>query len=466
MTIVPPPTTKGRHSSIDTFVNHHRRATSVQQLYFDAAVRSGCDGGSDDAEPAMGASPTASGAGVSGGPSRSSSLANLAALHKLLEGGEGEHESARKTDAELAQLPPTAQNTLLTGFYCRQNAILDSWQEVDVILFSAFPGQVFGRFASRDQIRQISERKARKKIDFALGTSSPTVTEADTDGEVPRSAALPFQRRARPSPSSEKRGRYHGSSRREHHRLLSDDADGYSSRYGSVSDHENGLALSGHLRFSGKTLADIFEPGNNHLLGGSLSHTTGSQDTILEMPGEDNVAQGRDVGRSHLAHEIRIPYESGDDGHEAGSSASEENVYDAEHAALGTEQYRSIAAHLDHPDGKREHERKRLMAHVPGLAEKDEASEAQIQWAININLAANVALLVGKIVACLASHSISLVASLVDSALDLLSTLIIFGMTRLIAHRSFHTIYKYPVGKRRCVRDCWCRSVADLSLQL
>ena len=98
---------------------------------------------------------------------------------------------------------------------------------------------------------------------------------------------------------------------------------------------------------------------------------------------------------------------------------------------------------------KRENERKRLMDSIPGLADKDEQMEKTIQFAININLAINVLLLGGKGFAVLSSNSISLIASFVDSVLDLLSTLIIFGASKAIAYRSFTTVYKYPVGKRR-----------------
>jgi hypothetical protein len=66
--------------------------------------------------------------------------------------------------------------------------------------------------------------------------------------------------------------------------------------------------------------------------------------------------------------------------------------------------------------------------------------------AIYINLAANTVLLVMKIAVMVLTSSISILASLVDAALDFLSTAIVWTTTRLIAQKDQ---YKYPVGRRR-----------------
>ena len=58
-------------------------------------------------------------------------------------------------------------------------------------------------------------------------------------------------------------------------------------------------------------------------------------------------------------------------------------------------------------------------------------------------------MLIGKLVAVLSSNSVSLLASLIDSALDLLCTVVIYTATQATAYRSWHTFYHYPVGKRR-----------------
>jgi len=66
--------------------------------------------------------------------------------------------------------------------------------------------------------------------------------------------------------------------------------------------------------------------------------------------------------------------------------------------------------------------------------------------AIYINLAANTVLLVMKIVVMALTSSVSVLASLVDAALDFLSTAIVWTTTRLIAQNDQ---YQYPVGRRR-----------------
>lgn len=102
----------------------------------------------------------------------------------------------------------------------------------------------------------------------------------------------------------------------------------------------------------------------------------------------------------------------------------------------------------DLPGGKRERERLALRRAVPGWQEAEEGEEKSVQFAININLFINVLLLAGKGIAVLSSSSVSLLASLVDSALDLLSTLIIFGASKLVAFKSAESYFKYPRGKK------------------
>jgi cation diffusion facilitator family transporter len=71
------------------------------------------------------------------------------------------------------------------------------------------------------------------------------------------------------------------------------------------------------------------------------------------------------------------------------------------------------------------------------------------RWAININVIANVILLVAKGVAALKSSSLSLIASLLDSALDLLCTVIVWTTNRLVSWRLSALAKKFPVGRRR-----------------
>ncbi|KAL9127382.1 MAG: hypothetical protein Q9217_003738, partial [Psora testacea] len=76
----------------------------------------------------------------------------------------------------------------------------------------------------------------------------------------------------------------------------------------------------------------------------------------------------------------------------------------------------------------------------------DESGGKVVTLAIYINLAANAILLAGKIAVIVMTSSLSVLASLVDAALDFLSTAIVWTTTKLIS-RNDH--YRYPVGRRR-----------------
>ncbi|OQV03538.1 hypothetical protein CLAIMM_08572 isoform 2 [Cladophialophora immunda] len=69
--------------------------------------------------------------------------------------------------------------------------------------------------------------------------------------------------------------------------------------------------------------------------------------------------------------------------------------------------------------------------------------------AISVNMVANTLLLVAKGIAALTSSSLSLVASLVDSALDFLCTTIVWSTNRLVTWRLFALERRFPVGRRR-----------------
>jgi cation diffusion facilitator family transporter len=76
-------------------------------------------------------------------------------------------------------------------------------------------------------------------------------------------------------------------------------------------------------------------------------------------------------------------------------------------------------------------------------------AERHARWAININIIANILLLAAKGIAALKSSSLSLIASLVDSALDLLCTGIIWTTNRLVSWRVDALSKQFPVGRRR-----------------
>ncbi|KAH7312578.1 hypothetical protein B0I35DRAFT_437323 [Stachybotrys elegans] len=81
--------------------------------------------------------------------------------------------------------------------------------------------------------------------------------------------------------------------------------------------------------------------------------------------------------------------------------------------------------------------------------ERRRRAAKKASWAITINVIANVLLLVGKGFAVFTTGSLSLLASLVDSALDLLCTLIVWTTNRLVLWRLNALQKRFPVGKRR-----------------
>ncbi|KPM34606.1 hypothetical protein AK830_g11968 [Neonectria ditissima] len=80
---------------------------------------------------------------------------------------------------------------------------------------------------------------------------------------------------------------------------------------------------------------------------------------------------------------------------------------------------------------------------------KRRKASQRAKLAININVVANILLLVGKAFAVFTTGSLSLVASLVDSALDLLCTLIVWSTNRLVLWRLNALRKRFPVGRRR-----------------
>ncbi|KAL9104104.1 MAG: hypothetical protein Q9163_000906 [Psora crenata] len=77
------------------------------------------------------------------------------------------------------------------------------------------------------------------------------------------------------------------------------------------------------------------------------------------------------------------------------------------------------------------------IAHLPPLVSR------------RINVIANILLLSAKAIAAFSSSSLSLIASLVDSALDLLCTLIIWTTNKLVQWKIRRLQHKFPVGRRR-----------------
>ena len=85
---------------------------------------------------------------------------------------------------------------------------------------------------------------------------------------------------------------------------------------------------------------------------------------------------------------------------------------------------------------------------IPSAEDDDDADSGSrvVTVAIYINLVANAILLIGKIAVIVLTSSLSVLASLVDAALDFLSTGIVWTTTKLISRQQ---PYDYPVGRRR-----------------
>lgn len=86
---------------------------------------------------------------------------------------------------------------------------------------------------------------------------------------------------------------------------------------------------------------------------------------------------------------------------------------------------------------------------MPPDFEPEEEADSQsriVTIAIYLNLVANTVLLILKLIVVALSSSVSVLASLVDAALDFLSTAIVWVTTYLISR---HDQYAYPIGRRR-----------------
>ncbi|KAL6160256.1 hypothetical protein ACJQWK_09423 [Exserohilum turcicum] len=81
--------------------------------------------------------------------------------------------------------------------------------------------------------------------------------------------------------------------------------------------------------------------------------------------------------------------------------------------------------------------------------EKRRKAAKHVRWAININVLVNILLLIAKGIAAIWSNSLSLIASLVDSALDLLCTVIIWTTNKLVGWRLQSLRKKFPIGRKR-----------------
>ncbi|KAH8173652.1 cation efflux family protein [Sarocladium implicatum] len=128
---------------------------------------------------------------------------------------------------------------------------------------------------------------------------------------------------------------------------------------------------------------------------------------------------------------------------------------DAVIMAIADDVLESMNPDPDH-DGENERggELQRVAGAIGQLLPEEEQERRQkaarkAKIAINCNVVANILLLVGKGFAVLTTGSLSLLASLVDSALDLLCTLIVWTTNKLVLWRLNALKRRFPVGRRR-----------------
>lgn len=129
---------------------------------------------------------------------------------------------------------------------------------------------------------------------------------------------------------------------------------------------------------------------------------------------------------------------------------NKDNVEEAEDNQVGTKMnsnttsYNSMISHrsrFNEVPGNVESEG----AHFLGYNQEEMSQNVLV--AIIVNFFVNFILLVGKIIVCVLTNSISVVASLVDSILDFLSTFIIFIANKLSTTKTWRTQHAYPVGR-------------------
>jgi divalent metal cation (Fe/Co/Zn/Cd) transporter len=90
-----------------------------------------------------------------------------------------------------------------------------------------------------------------------------------------------------------------------------------------------------------------------------------------------------------------------------------------------------------------------LLPHIESLRPKADEGSRIVNFAILINFVANVLLLVAKIIVTLTSSSLSVLASLIDSTLDFMSTIIIYTVSQIIQSKDWRSHYQFPVGRAR-----------------
>ncbi|WFD29480.1 hypothetical protein MSPP1_000489 [Malassezia sp. CBS 17886] len=404
----------------------------------------------------------------------------MQALARIIDTRSGYYEERRLALEQLARI----KHAGVRAYYEEQNEVLDGWREVDEILESQFPTEVMRRFAVPQQNRHGAQgpgtpsRDAQKRSDeqtLALSRAPDDDDGYATDAESDSIWTHPFshrstrrQRRISERALSSLSGMYYSLGTPS---ALSRAPVSATGDTAMESSPERVPALVAGMRPSGM-LGDVKEE-QSESQAAAAGDRMGATDAL---PRSD--ARGVTRGEGDAADGGRGTPHSG--GHESEDTHSPENSREAvrrilhanpavqrrqadarTYGAIGPGvpgDYDAAAGVL--PDElnerwpqrgvwtKADDDRKSLLQNVPTHQRKLD-TESFVQWYINVNLLVNFLLVVGKVIAVFSSNSVSLMASLVDSALDLLCTVVIFISSKATAYRSWHTFYKYPVGKRR-----------------
>lgn len=105
---------------------------------------------------------------------------------------------------------------------------------------------------------------------------------------------------------------------------------------------------------------------------------------------------------------------------------------------------------INEPDDQRQGAPANIDTESSPLIQSNQKENSNVvMFAIYVNFVINVVLLAGKIFVAVLTNSLSVIASLVDSILDFLSTVIIWISTRLVGQRDWQTKHLYPVGRNR-----------------
>lgn len=383
----------------------------------------------------------------------SASVADLDQLAGLIDDRSGWCEDRRLDDEQVDEACRGKTRSVksdLREYYEELNYILDGWRRADVVIESEFPAEVMRRFGTVEEVEQalgklahlqqphlhrdrsfdgtMSPRFGRPSLQtkaaHALGLGGFFFSGGGNDSDQNQSgSATPVARL-----QSEEESGFDSDSEPEPDQV----GPGPRRRNASKTNGSNGesQALLGKKKKSLRELQKARRSGN-------ASKPTGDYGATKDG-GNAKPSSGGPSGN--------VSTDTPADGETRNLAATTNTKAASNSGSANEEEDRDQLTAL--PGGKRERERLALRSAVPGWEEAEKDEEQAVQFAININLLINVLLLAGKAIAVLSSSSVSLLASLVDSALDLLSTLIIFGASKAVAFKSSESYFKYPRGKK------------------